>query len=316
MVAAEPGQHDLVIGEPGELVEVLLRRQRSSVLGEELHEDVAEDGLVVGERAVEVEHDGAHGSHGLPSISDSQTIRIRSPRKTSCERSTGRPRRGVRGALDEHHRRAGLDAERLGLVGTGERRLEPLEGAHGNLVVAAADQLVERAVERLVEQAGKRVGGVRAALERDGRAVREAHALDREHARPEQRLVGLGVALACAQHPRAGGDAEAAELVGEGGGAGELEPRVGDERAAVAALAPAQAPSLLERSERLAQRHAADAEPLGELSLGGQAVARRERAPVERALERSLDLRVRRAAARLDGGETQWHYGLDFSAWT
>ena len=46
---------DLWIGETGELVEVLLCRKRLAVLGEELHEDLAEDRLVVRERSVEVE---------------------------------------------------------------------------------------------------------------------------------------------------------------------------------------------------------------------------------------------------------------------
>ena len=62
MVAAEPGADDLRVGEAGELVEVLLRRQRLAVLGEELDEDLAQDRLVVRERAVEVERDCA-GRH-------------------------------------------------------------------------------------------------------------------------------------------------------------------------------------------------------------------------------------------------------------
>jgi hypothetical protein len=61
-----------------------------------------------------------------------------------------------------------------------------------------------------------------------------------------------------------------------------------------------QAAALLERAERLAQRHAADAEPLGQLALGRQAIAGGEGAAVERALERHLDLRMGWAAARLD----------------
>src|SRR6476661_2781055 len=59
MVAAEPGADDLLVGKAGEYVEVLLSRKRLAVLGEELHEDLAEDRLVVGERPVEVEHDCA-----------------------------------------------------------------------------------------------------------------------------------------------------------------------------------------------------------------------------------------------------------------
>ena len=36
VVAAEPRAHDLGVGEPGELVEVLLGRERLAVLGEEI----------------------------------------------------------------------------------------------------------------------------------------------------------------------------------------------------------------------------------------------------------------------------------------
>jgi len=63
MVFAEPRFHDLRIGESRQLVEVLLRRHRPSVLGEEVHEDLAEEGLVVRERPVEVEDRGGdrHG---------------------------------------------------------------------------------------------------------------------------------------------------------------------------------------------------------------------------------------------------------------
>src|SRR5207237_5042041 len=91
----------------------------------------------------------------------------------------GPPGRGVRGALDEHHRRAGLDLERCRLLGVRERRLEPLMCANGHRVVARPDQVVERAFERALEQAGKGVDGIRAALEGDGLPVREAYALDR-----------------------------------------------------------------------------------------------------------------------------------------
>src|SRR2546429_175556 len=86
MLPAEPRADDLGIRETGELVEVLLCRKRLAVLGEELHEDLAEDRLVVRERPVEVEHDAADHR-----ICDSQTTVVRSPRKTSRECSTGCP---------------------------------------------------------------------------------------------------------------------------------------------------------------------------------------------------------------------------------
>src|SRR5205085_9192559 len=66
MVLAEPRLHDLRIGEAGELVEVLLCRHRPPVLGEEVHEELAQQGLVVRERPVEVEDQRADG-HGKSS---------------------------------------------------------------------------------------------------------------------------------------------------------------------------------------------------------------------------------------------------------
>src|SRR6185437_8294647 len=59
VVVAQPGADDLRIGEAGQPVEVLLRRHRLAVLGEQLHEDLAQDRLVVRERPVEVEDDCA-----------------------------------------------------------------------------------------------------------------------------------------------------------------------------------------------------------------------------------------------------------------
>ena len=139
----------------------------------------------------------------------------------------------------------------------------------GTSVVATPHQLVERAVELLLEQAGKGVGGVRAALERDGLAVCEPDAFDRDDAPPEQRLVRCRVALGCVEEHGARRDAEAAELVGQPRRAGELELRHCNERPAVAALAALEPASLLECAERLPQGHAAHAEALGELPFGG-----------------------------------------------
>src|SRR5438552_770470 len=59
VVATEPRTYDLPVGQPRELVEVLLRRERPPVLCEELAEDLAEDRLVMRERPVEVEDDGS-----------------------------------------------------------------------------------------------------------------------------------------------------------------------------------------------------------------------------------------------------------------
>src|SRR6476659_329551 len=59
VVVAQPGADDLRIGEADQPVEVLLRRHRFAVLGEQVHEDLAQDRLVVRERPVEVEDDCA-----------------------------------------------------------------------------------------------------------------------------------------------------------------------------------------------------------------------------------------------------------------
>ena len=63
IVAAEPASQDLLLRVPRELVVVLALGQGPAVLGEHLCVDRVQDRLVVGERAVEVEDDGAEG-HG------------------------------------------------------------------------------------------------------------------------------------------------------------------------------------------------------------------------------------------------------------
>src|SRR5207302_198060 len=123
---------------------------------------------------------------------------------------------------------------------------EPLMCANGHRVVARPDQVVERAFERAFEQAGKGVDRIRAALEGDGLSVREAYALDRVDARAELGLIRCRVALARREHSCPCGDAEPAELIRERRGAGELELRLGDERAPVAALAAHEAAATIE----------------------------------------------------------------------
>ena len=59
VAGAEADLGDRVLGEPGEPLVVVAVGDRHAVLGEELAVDPAEDGLVVGERAVEVEDDRA-----------------------------------------------------------------------------------------------------------------------------------------------------------------------------------------------------------------------------------------------------------------
>ena len=59
VAGAEAQLGDRVLGEPGQALVVLTLGDRPAVLGEELAVDPAEDGLVLGERAVEVEDDRA-----------------------------------------------------------------------------------------------------------------------------------------------------------------------------------------------------------------------------------------------------------------
>src|SRR5207302_10677491 len=105
-------------------------------------------------------------------------------------------------------------------------------------------------------------------------------------ARAELGLIRCRVALARREHACPCGDAEPAELIRERRGAGELELRLGDEGAPIAALAAHEAAASLERAERLAKRHAADAVALGKLSLGRQAVGGGEPASLDRRLGR------------------------------
>jgi hypothetical protein len=59
MAGAEPDGCCLLVRQPRELLEVRRFRQRSPELGIELAIDLEPDRLVLGERAVEVEEDGA-----------------------------------------------------------------------------------------------------------------------------------------------------------------------------------------------------------------------------------------------------------------
>ena len=68
-----------------------------------------------------------------------------------------------------------------------------------------------------------------------------------------------------------------------------------------------------ELTERLAQRHPADAEALRERALRRQPVAGCELTALDRVLERNFNLRMRGAVPTLDGSFRQRHYGLDFS---
>src|SRR5918992_913429 len=99
------------------------------------------------------------------------TIRARSARNRSCERSNGRP--------SASHAVRAAEQARLGAAGGDDLdallRLSRLERVLG------LEELVQRARERAVEQAGEPVGGEGRPLERDRVAVGEADAHDLEH---------------------------------------------------------------------------------------------------------------------------------------
>jgi hypothetical protein len=83
---------------------------------------------------------------------------------------------------------------------------------------------------------------------------------------------------------------ERAELLG-GRGVERGRRRVGrDERAPGPPPADLEQPRVLEHGERLAQRHARDAERLGELDLPGQPLAWREQAGADRLADAAHDL--------------------------
>src|SRR4029077_18071084 len=72
VLVSQPGPDDLRIRQAGQPVEVLLRRHRLAVLGEQPHEDLAQDRLVVRESPVEVEtgRDSRHQSSRCTSLSN------------------------------------------------------------------------------------------------------------------------------------------------------------------------------------------------------------------------------------------------------
>ncbi len=96
---------------------------------------------------------------------------------------------------------------------------------------------------------------------------------------------------------------ERAELLG-GGWVERWGRRVGgDERAACPPTPDLEQARVLEHRERLAQRHARDAERLGQLDLPRQALARREQPGADRLADPAHDLLDR--ARRLDGREEE-----------
>src|SRR5439155_1429725 len=113
-------------------------------------------------------------------------------------------------------------------------------------------------------------------------------------------LGGCRRALLRREHARAGGESEPAELVGERGEAGELELGRVDEGAALAPDPAREEAAPLERCQRLAQRHAADAKP------GGQRLLDTRRIPTDLALASARAENGPVAATFADGHAGTW----------
>ena len=98
----------------------------------------------------------------------------------------------------------------------------------------------------------------------------------------------------CDEDAGAGAATGPAQLVGEAGQVGEvdLDPRLGDERAAGAARGRGPGRRRLELGERLAQGHPADAETLGEVALAREPVAGGELAAADAGAQPRGDLHV------------------------
>ncbi len=231
-------------------------------------------------------------STALPSAAGSRvrtrvTMRTRSARKRSCERSNGRPSasttRCARSRRAARRRAPRAPAPRPRVAPTTSMRSSASPGA-GRSRTRAARRASRR--ERAVEQAGEAVGREARALERDRLAVGEADAHDLEHERAAGQVerggrLGVGPDRRGREHARADLEALPAQ-VRRAGWSRRVRSR-STLRSATndAARAPAHAPHgarRLERVERRAQRRAADPVALGQVALGAQALARRRRA--------------------------------------
>ena len=150
------------------------------------------------------------------------TMRARSARNRSCERSKARPSasHAVRATASSGAPRLELQQPRLGCARGDD--LDPLLRLPRLEAVVRLEQLVERAAERAVEQAGEAIGREQRALERDRVAVGEPHAHDLQDKSARghlQRGGGLGVRLdrRGGEHARVGLEALAAQVGGQPG---------------------------------------------------------------------------------------------------
>ncbi len=235
------------------------------------------------------------------------TIRARSARNRSCERSNAAPSasQAVRATASSGAPRRRPEQPRLG--GARGDDLDALLGLARHEAVAGLEQLVQRAAQRAVEQVREALGREQRALERDRIAVGEPDADDLQHEvllRQPERRGGVGVRLdgRRRQHPGVGLEALAAQVRGQPGEAREvaLDLALGDEDAAAAAAGAPDEAAALEVGERGPDRRAGDTQALGQLALRAQPLARPRPAGVEPG-EQAVARRERRRPER-DGG--------------
>jgi hypothetical protein len=158
---------------------------------------------------------------------------------------------------------------------------------------------VERSGEVGGEQAGEQRRRHVRLLQHDGVAVGGAGAQDLVHLvvafeAEAASHVGARSARAGAQYPGAGLDVDSAHLLGEARQARvvELEPGSRHKASAEAAAPPVDQAFGLDGAERLAQRHAADAECVGDLDFGGQLVAGLQRVRDDQVFQPRRDAHV------------------------
>jgi len=192
---------------------------------------------------------------------------------------------------DQQQRASRFDAEDLGLLVIGLRRLEFLVGGKRGRVVVPHHR-VQRAGEIGGQQTGKDRRRQIRLLQHDRFAVGQPGT---------QHLVNLSTAVEAeglpdvggrpvrrrTQHPRACLDMDPSHLLGEPGQARmvELEPRRGDEVASEAAPSAIDESLGFDRAQRLPQRHPADAQRVGDVDLGRQLVPWLQRAGDDQPLE-------------------------------
>ena len=176
-------------------------------------------------------------------------------------------------------------------------------------LVGPLEQLVQRTVQREMEEPGESLRREQRALQRERRAVGEAEPNDLEHALPRVQSRARSPSVASTSPPAfdstrapawwpcrrncSVSPATAVRLRSIFGSATNVPPVASDR-------APNEAPPL-QHLEGLPERHAADPDLFGQLSLGRQPVAGPEVAGRDGLHDPVLDLRVRRPTAPVQG---------------